>query len=145
TVIAFIGGLHYWWPKITGHMYSEKWARVGCALVFIGFNMTFFTQFILGSRGMPRRYYNYLDQFQPLHAFSSYGSFILGAGLFLTLGYLLASLRGPMNAPVNPWGGTTLEWQTQSPPIEHNFEGQPTAVMPYDYRELVGRSVETHV
>jgi cytochrome c oxidase subunit I len=141
TVIAFIGGLHYWWPKITGHMYSEKWARVGCALVFIGFNMTFFTQFILGSRGMPRRYYNYLDQFQPLHAFSSYGSFVLGAGLFLTLFYLLASLRGPMDAPANPWGGTTLEWQTQSPPIEHNFEGQPTAVMPYDYREVV----ETHV
>src|SRR5271170_7381433 len=141
TVIAFIGGLHYWWPKITGHMYSEKWARVGCALVFIGFNMTFFTQFILGSRGMPRRYYNYLDQFQPLHAFSSYGSFVLGFGLFLTLFYLLASLRGPMNAPANPWGGTTLEWQTQSPPIEHNFEGQPTAVMPYDYREVV----KTHV
>ena len=137
TVIAFIAGLHYWWPKITGHMYSEAWARWGCGFVFVGFNMTFFTQFILGSRGMPRRYYNYLDQFQPLHAFSSYGSFILGFGLFLTLGYLLASLRGPMNAPANPWGGTTLEWQTQSPPIEHNFEGQPTATMPYDYREVV--------
>jgi cytochrome c oxidase subunit 1 len=141
TVIAFIAGLHYWWPKITGRMYSEKWARVGCALVFIGFNMTFFTQFILGSRGMPRRYYNYLDQFQPLHAFSSYGAFVLGAGLFLTLIYLLASLRKPMDAPANPWGGTTLEWRTQSPPITHNFEGQPEASMPYDYRE----PVETHV
>ena len=64
-MIAFIGGLHYWWPKMTGRMYSEKWGRIGCALVFIGFNMTFCSQFIMGSHGMPRRYYNYLDQFQP--------------------------------------------------------------------------------
>ena len=78
TVIAFIGGLHYWWPKMTGRMYNENWGRVGCALVFIGFNMTFLTQFFLGSRGMPRRYYNYLDQFQPLHAFSTFGSWIIG-------------------------------------------------------------------
>ena len=122
TVIAFIGGLHYWWPKMTGRMYSEKWGRVGCALVFIGFNMTFLTQFFLGSQGMPRRYYNYLDQFQPLHAFSTFGSWVLGLGLFITAAYLLASLRKPMDAPDNPWGGTTLEWQTSSPPITHNFE-----------------------
>src|SRR5580698_4870357 len=66
TVIAFVGGIHYWWPKITGRMYSEKWGRIACSLVFIGFNMTFLTQFFLGSKGMPRRYYNYLDQYQPL-------------------------------------------------------------------------------
>jgi cytochrome c oxidase subunit 1 len=135
TVIAFIGGLHYWWPKMTGRMYNETWGRIACSLVFIGFNMTFLTQFILGSRGMPRRYANYLDQFQPLHAFSTVGSWVLGLGLFITAGYLLASLRKPMDAPDNPWGGTTLEWKTSSPPITHNFEEQPVLEHePYDYR-----------
>jgi cytochrome c oxidase subunit I len=135
TVIAFIGGIHYWWPKMTGRMYSEKWGRIACTLVFIGFNMTFLTQFFLGSRGMPRRYYNYLDQYQPLHAFSTVGSWVIGLGLFMTAAYLLASLRKPMDAPDNPWGGTTLEWQTSSPPIEHNFEDQPVLTRaPYDYR-----------
>ena len=82
-------------------------------LVFIGFNVTFLPQFILGSRGMPRRYYNYLDQFQPLHAFSTFGSWILGPGLFLTLGLSAGvAVRKPVDAPENPWGGTTLEWKT---------------------------------
>ena len=95
-------------------------------------------EFLLGSRGMPRRYYNYLDQFQPLHAFSTYGSWVLGAGLFMILGYLLASLFRPMDAPANPWGGTTLEWKTQSPPIKHNFEEIPILDRaPYDYRKPV--------
>ena len=135
TVIAFLGGLHYWWPKITGRMYSEKWGRIATTLVFIGFNMTFFSQFIMGSRGMPRRYFNYLDQYQPIHAFSTYGSWVLGMGLFITAIYLLASLKyGPL-APDNPWGGTTMEWQTSSPPISHNFEEQPVLEHePYDYR-----------
>jgi cytochrome c oxidase subunit 1 len=138
TVTAFIGGLHYWWPKMTGRMYSEKWGRVGCLLWNVGFNMTFLTQFFLGSKGMPRRYYNYLDQFQPLHAFSTVGSWILGLGLFITAAYLLASLRKPMDAPDNPWGGTTLEWKTSSPPITHNFEDQPVLERePYDYRPVV--------
>jgi cytochrome c oxidase subunit 1 len=138
TVIAFIGGVHYWWPKMTGRMYSEKWGRIGCALVFVGFNMTFLTQFFLGSRGMPRRYYNYLDQYQPLHAFSTFGSWVLGMGLLITAAYLLASLRKPMDAPDNPWGGTTMEWLTSSPPIEHNFEEQPVLEHePYDYRPKV--------
>ncbi len=138
TVIAFIGGLHYWWPKMTGRMYSEKIARVACALTFIGFNVTFLTQFLLGSRGMPRRYYNYLDQFQPLHAFSTYGSWILGAGLLLTAVCLLGSLLKKPDAPMNPWGGRTLEWTTQSPPIEHNFEEDPVLTHgPYDYRKPV--------
>jgi cytochrome c oxidase subunit I len=135
TVIAFIGGVHYWWPKMTGRMYSEKWGRIACTLIFIGFNMTFLTQFLLGSRGMPRRYYNYLDQYQPLHAFSTVGSWVIGLGMFMTLAYLLASLRKPYDAPDNPWGGTTLEWQTSSPPITHNFEEQPVLTRaPYDYR-----------
>jgi cytochrome c oxidase subunit 1 len=142
TVIAFIGGLHYWWPKMTGRMYSEKIARVACALTFIGFNVTFLTQFLLGSRGMPRRYYNYLDQFQPLHAFSTYGSWILGLGLLLTAICLLGSLRKRPDAPANPWGGRTLEWTTQSPPIEHNFEEDPVLTHgPYDYRKPVPAGV----
>jgi cytochrome c oxidase subunit 1 len=135
AVIAFLGGLHYWWPKMFGRMYNEKLGAIGCALVFIGFNVTFFTQFILGTRGMPRRYYNYLDQFQPLHAFSTFGSWILGAGLFLTAGYLLATFRKPMDAPANPWGGRTFEWETQSPPIVHNFHFDPVLKHgPYDFR-----------
>jgi cytochrome c oxidase subunit I len=135
AVIAFLGGLHYWWPKMFGRMYNEKLGAIGCVLVFIGFNVTFFTQFILGTRGMPRRYYNYLDQFQPLHAFSTFGSWILGAGLFLTAAYLLATFRKPMDALRNPWGGRTLEWETESPPIVHNFDFDPILTHgPYDFR-----------
>jgi cytochrome c oxidase subunit 1 len=120
-----------------GRMYNDKIARIACIIVFIGFNMTFFTQFILGSRGMPRRYYNYLDQFQPLHAFSTVGSWVLGFGLFMAAINLFAALRKPYDAPANPWGGTTLEWETQSPPIEHNFEHDMVLThAPYDYRPM---------
>ncbi len=138
TVIAFVGGLHYWWPKMTGRMYNENLGRIACALVFIGFNMTFLTQFVMGSLGMPRRYFNYLPMYHPYHVVSTVGSWIIGLGFFLTAAYLLASLRKPMDAPDNPWGGTTLEWQTSSPPIEHNFEDQPVLTRaPYDYRPEV--------
>jgi cytochrome c oxidase subunit 1 len=134
TTIAFIGGLHHWWPKITGKMYSERLAAISCALVFIGFNATFFTQFIMGSRGMPRRYYNYLDQFQPLHAFSTFGSWILGAGFFLMLYYLIQSLRSGAPAPANPWGGLSLEWTVASPPITENFTRTPVVTQgAYDF------------
>jgi cytochrome c oxidase subunit I len=135
NVIAFIGGLHYWWPKMTGRMYSEKLGRIASVLVFVGFNTLFIPQFIMGSLGMPRRYYNYLPQYQVYHMISTFGSWIIASGLFLTAGYLLASLRKPMDAPDNPWGGTTLEWQTSSPPITANFEDQPVCDRePYDYR-----------
>jgi cytochrome c oxidase subunit 1 len=134
TVIAFYGGLHYWWPKMTGRMYNEKLARLACALVFIGFNVTFLTQFVLGSKGMPRRYYDYLPQFQTLHQVSTVGSWILGLGFLIMVSYLLASLKVGALAPANPWGGLTLEWQTSSPPPLHNFEKQPsTKIGPYDY------------
>ncbi|AGP32867.1 cytochrome C oxidase subunit I [Sorangium cellulosum] len=125
TVIAYFGGLHHWWPKITGKMYSERLAAIGCVLVFIGFNVTFFSQFVLGSRGMPRRYYNYLDQFQPLHAFSTVGSWILGAGILVMLVCLIKSLRSGAPAPKSPWGGLSLEWTTASPPITENFVRTP--------------------
>jgi len=134
TVIAFIGGLHHWWPKITGRMYRERAGQVGAVLVFIGFNATFFPQFIMGGQGMPRRYYNYLDQFEPMHAFSTFGSWILAAGLFTAAYSLFSVLWKPRNAPKNPWGGHTMEWLTDSPPLPHNFEGQPVCTHgPYDF------------
>jgi len=135
TVTAFIGGLHYWWPKISGRMYSETLGRIGCVLYFIGFNLTFLSQFLMGGQGMPRRYYNYLDMYAPIHQVSTVGSWVLAAGLFTTLYCLLSSLRKPMDAPENPWGGTTLEWKTASPPITQNFDFQPVLERePYDYR-----------
>ncbi len=134
TVMAFIGGLHYWWPKMTGRMYPELIAQITTLIVFVGFNMTFFTQFILGTRGMPRRYYNYLDQFQPLHAFSTVGSWVLGLGFFIMMIYFIWSLFKGERAPDNPWGARTLEWQTSSPPITENFLETPVVDCgPYEY------------
>ncbi|HEY3445849.1 MAG TPA: cytochrome c oxidase subunit I [Myxococcales bacterium] len=134
TLMAFLGGLHHWWPKITGKMYSEKLGRVAWALVFIGFNATFFVQFVMGSRGMPRRYYAYEQKFQFFHAFSTVGSWILGAGLVLTLVLFVRALRSGSKAAANPWGGATLEWQTASPPITENFLQRPVVTHgPYDF------------
>lgn len=134
TVMAFLGGLHYWWPKMFGRMYSEFWGRISCGLIFLGFNMVFFTQFFLGSKGMPRRYHNYLDQFQPLHAFSTSGTWVMGLGFLIMAFYLLESLRNGEQAPDNPWGGMTLEWATSSPPTMHNFEEAPhVSFGPYEY------------
>jgi cytochrome c oxidase subunit 1 len=140
TVIAFLAGIHYWWPKMFGRMYSEKLARLSAVLVFVGFNLTFIPQFIMGSQGMPRRYYNYLPQFQPMHVTSTIGSWVLGLGFFIMAGYLLASLRKDYDAPDNPWGGATLEWQTSSPPITQNFETTPEVTHgPYDYTHVGSR------
>jgi cytochrome c oxidase subunit 1 len=137
TVMAFLGGLHYWWPKMFGKMYNECLANIACLLVFIGFNMVFFTQFILGAKGMPRRYYNYLDQFQPLHAFSTMGSWVLGVGFILVLVYLVHSLFRGKQAPANPWGGITLEWHTASPPPLENFGTVPLIEHgPYDFERV---------
>ena len=137
TVVAMIGGLHYWWPKMTGRMYNETLGRIGCLLVFWGFNQTFFTQFILGSQGMPRRYYTYAPEYTTWHVASTVGSYILAAGLFLTAGYLLHSLFRGRPAPANPWGGATLEWQCPSPPPHDNFSTTPTVSDPYDFTDIV--------
>jgi cytochrome c oxidase subunit 1 len=141
TAIAFFGGVYHWWPKMTGKMYSEKLGRLAFGFTFVGFNWTFFTQFILGTRGMPRRYYNYLDQYQPLHAFSTVGSWILGTG-FLIMGIsLLRSLKSGAPAPADPWHGATLEWtDTASPPITENFDHP--IVVTLDAYERPGQ--ETH-
>ncbi|PJA26831.1 MAG: cytochrome c oxidase subunit I [candidate division Zixibacteria bacterium CG_4_9_14_3_um_filter_46_8] len=137
TVMAFLGGIHYWWPKMFGKTYNYFWSVVAAILIFIGFNMTFFTQFILGSKGMPRRYYNYLDQYQPLHAFSSVGSWVLGLGFLIMAVYLIHSLLKGKPVGNNPWGGLTLEWTTSSPPPTENFSETPKILHgPYDYDKI---------
>ena len=134
TVSAFFGGLHYWWPKITGRLYPEMWARMAALLTFVGFNLTFFPQFILGYLGMPRRYYAYPPEWQAWNVLSSAGASILAVAYILPLGYLGWSLlRGERAAP-NPWRATGLEWQTSSPPPKHNFERTPVVTAgPYLY------------
>lgn len=136
TVIALLGGLHYWWPKMTGRMYSEFWGRITCGVIFVSFNMTFLPQFIMGSQGMPRRYFNYVDQFQGLHQFSTIGSYILGLGFVMMAVYLAWSLFRGQKAPSNPWRARSLDWMTSSPPPHHNFEYTPVILHgPYDHHQ----------
>lgn len=137
TVMAFLGGLHYWWPKMVGKLYNEGLARIAAFLIFLGFNTVFFVQFIMGSKGMPRRYYSYLEQYQPYHVVSTVGSWILAVGFFIVAGYLIHSLFRGKKAPANPWGGLTLEWRTTSPPPLENFnEVQTVEHDPYDYEKI---------
>jgi cytochrome c oxidase subunit I len=135
SVIAALGGLHYWWPKMTGKMYNETAGRIAAVLVFVGFNVTFFPQFIMGAQGMPRRYYDYMEQFQSMHVWSTVGSYIMGVGLFMILGYMMWSLFRGRPAPANPWGALTLEWtHATTPPDHHNFHETPIVTRgPYDY------------
>ncbi len=142
TLVGFLGGVFHWWPKMTGKMFSELWGKVSCLLVFVGFNLTFLPQFVLGSRGMPRRYARYDLEFQELHQLSTIGAFVLGVGLFIALGVFIHSLMKGKKAPPNPWGGATLEWQCASPPPYYNFEHPPTVNDPYDYKPLVYRDAE---
>ncbi len=134
AVLAYLGGLHFWWPKITGRMYPEMFGKLSALAVFIGFNFTFFPQFILGYLGMPRRYFEYAPEFQVLNVMSTAGASVLAFGYGLPLIYLLWSLRKPPSAPANPWQATGLEWQTDSPPPTHNFEFTPKVEKaPYSY------------
>jgi cytochrome c oxidase subunit I len=138
TVFAFLGGLHYWWPKITGKMYDEFWAKIACGVLFFGFNMTFLPQFVMGSQGMPRRYYSYIEQFQTLHQYSTIGSWILGVGFIIVAIYLVRSLMSKEKAPSNPWGARSLEWMTSSPPTHHNFDYTPVVLHgPYDFHKPI--------
>jgi cytochrome c oxidase subunit I len=133
-VSAYFGGLHFWWPKITGRMYPEMWARVAALIMFIGFNITFFPQFILGLLGMPRRYFSYSPEFQVLNVLSSAGASVLAGAYLLPLTYLTWSLFHGERAPPNPWGATGLEWQTASPPPTVNFVEIPVVTHgPYAY------------
>ncbi len=134
TVFAFWGGLHYWWPKMTGKMYDEKTAKRVFWTVFVGYNGVFIPQFVLGSRGMPRRYYDYLPQFQTLHMVSTFFSWILAVGLFWMLFMFIQSLRHGKKAPRNPWNSAGYEWGAPSPPPLENFVKQPVFTRgPYDY------------
>jgi cytochrome c oxidase subunit 1 len=134
AVMAYLGGIHYWFPKITGRMYPETLARWSMVILFIGFNMTFFPQFILGYMGMPRRYHVYPEEFQTLNVISSLGTPLLGFGYLLPLGYLGWSAFFGRIAGPNPWRATGLEWQVASPPPAHNFEILPVVTtQPYAY------------
>ncbi len=134
AIMGYLGGIHYWWPKISGKLYPEGWARFAALVVFIGFNLTFFPQFILGYLGMPRRYHSYPPEFQVLNVLSTAGASILGLGYILPMIYLAWSMRYGRNAPPNPWGSTGLEWQTPSPPPTENFKEPPIVTEdPYIY------------
>jgi cytochrome c oxidase subunit 1 len=134
-VMALLGGMHYWWPKMTGKMYNETAGKIAVGLIFVGFNITFFSQLIMGAQGMPRRYFDYLERFTMWHQVSTVGSWILSAGLFLVMGYGLYSLFRGKKAPANPWGAATLEWtNTAAIPDPHNFKRTPLVTRgPYDF------------
>jgi cytochrome c oxidase subunit I len=137
TVMAYMAGIHFWWPKITGRMYPDGWARFAALLIFVGFNLTFFPQFMLGYLGMPRRYATYPAEFQVLNVMSSAGASILGIAYLIPLVYLIWSMRYGKIAGPNPWNATGLEWQTASPPITENFEETPVVTQEaYDYAHM---------
>jgi cytochrome c oxidase subunit 1 len=135
SVMAYLGGLHFWWPKISGKLYPEFLAKLSALFIFAGFNLTFFPQFLLGYLGMPRRYHAYAPEFQVLNVLSTAGASVLAVGYLLPLVYLLWSLRYGRAAGPNPWKATGLEWTTTSPPPEHNFAVPPVVTEePYAYR-----------
>ena len=125
AVMGYLGGIHYWWPKISGRMYPEGWAKFSALVLFVGFNLTFFPQFVLGYLGMPRRYHAYPEEFQVLNVMSSAGASILGVGYLIPMIYLAWSMRYGKPAPANPWGAKGLEWTTTSPPPTLNFDKMP--------------------
>jgi cytochrome c oxidase subunit I len=137
ALMAYLSGIHFWWPKITGRMYPESWGRIAAGLVFIGFNLTFLPQFILGYVGMPRRYHAYSSEFQVLNVLSSAGASILAVGYLLPLIYLLWSLRYGALAGNNPWNAVGLEWMTSSPPPTFNFDETPVVTWEaYEYDKM---------
>jgi cytochrome c oxidase subunit 1 len=144
AVLAYFAGLHFWWPKVTGRMYPEMWARVAALIIFFGFNLTFFPQYILGYEGMPRRYHTYPPEFQLLNVLSSAGASILAVGYLLPLCYFAWSLFYGKPASANPWDATGLEWRTPSPPPTHNFDTPPAAPDDvYDYTPSMPRQERT--
>jgi cytochrome c oxidase subunit I len=136
TLVAFLGGIFHWWPKMVGKMYNETLGQISAIIVFLGFNGTFLPQFVLGTQGMPRRYATYQPEFEFLHQLSTYGAFTLGIGLFLATYVLLSSIWTGKKAPRNPWGGATLEWVCSSPPPHDNFSRTPSVGDPYDFHGI---------
>jgi cytochrome c oxidase subunit 1 len=138
TVMAMFGGLFYWWPKIWGRLYNEAWGQMSAAMIFLGFNLTFFPQFIMGTQGMPRRYFTYPDQYQILHVISTAGSWVLFLGLLIMAVTLIVAMKWGPKAGRNPWGSLTLEWMIDSPPPPHNFEDKPKITHgPYDHDKVL--------
>ena len=139
-VSAFMAGLHFWWPKMTGRMYPETLGRLAAVILFLGFNLTFFPQFILGVLGMPRRYHSYPPEFQVLNVMSTAGASILAIGYLLPFLYLIWSLKYGQIAGANPWGAAGLEWTTQSPPLTENFSQVPIVnYEAYNYDRIAPR------
>ncbi|HVN79468.1 MAG TPA: cytochrome c oxidase subunit I [Terriglobia bacterium] len=141
AIMGYLGGLHYWWPKITGRLYPEFWSKIAALIIFVGFNLTFFPQFILGYLGMPRRYHAYPEEFQVLNVMSSAGASILGLGYLIPMVYLIWSMRYGPKAGSNPWPATGLEWQTASPPPTDNFLETP--VVTWDAYEFTPENQRT--
>jgi cytochrome c oxidase subunit 1 len=138
AIMGYLGGIHYWWPKVTGRMYPDLWGRVAAVVTFLGFNLTFFPQFVLGYMGMPRRYHAYPDEFQALNVLSTAGASVMGLGYLIPAIYLLWSLKYGEVAGNNPWGAKGLEWEIPSPPPTFNFEKTPVCTEPayaYETRE----------
>jgi cytochrome c oxidase subunit I len=136
AIMGYMGGLHFWWPKITGKLYPKFWSKVGALTIFLGFNVTFFPQFILGYLGMPRRYHAYPNEFQVLNVMSSAGATVLGLGYLIPAVYLIWSMRYGKDASANPWGAIGLEWETNSPPPVENFDKPPVVTWgAYEYHE----------
>jgi len=136
-VIAYLAGIHFWWPKISGRMYPEFWGKLAAMIIFVGFNLTFFPQFVLGYMGMPRRYWQYSPEFQVLNVLSTAGATILAVGYVLPMVYLLWSMRYGKLADANPWDAAGLEWTTSSPPTTFNFDETPVVTWEaYNYDEL---------
>jgi cytochrome c oxidase subunit 1 len=137
TMMAFLAALHYWWPKLTGRMYNERWGLVAAVMVTLGFIFTFLPQFLLGNMGMPRRYFAYPERFWMLNVASTAGASVLALGFTVVLVYILVALRWGEVAGANPWGSTGYEWQTPSPPPLENFEGEPDFSRgPHEYHDL---------
>lgn len=139
--IGLMAAIHYWFPKIFGRLYSEKLAKTAILFIFVGFNTLYFPMLILGIQGMPRRYYDYLPEYQTLHVISTVGSWILAIGLIVMIWNLIRSARKGPVAPDNPWGATTLEWQTSSPPPTLNFNYEPVVTTgPYDFSKILAEN-----
>lgn len=146
TLTALLGGLFHWWPKMFGRMYNDFWGRISCLLVFVGFNVTFFPQFVMGARGMPRRYASYDPEFQIFHQISTAGAFVLGIGILLAYGVLIYAAKYGKRCGSNPFRAASLEWQSSSPPDFHNFVHQPIVTDPYDFdSQVYDEELDTYI
>jgi cytochrome c oxidase subunit I len=135
TLMAIMAGIYHWFPKIFGKMYNEGLARITFVLIFVGFNVTFFPQFILGAMGMPRRYYDYLPEYTSLNKISTFGAYAIALGFLIALYVIIEGVIRGKKASMNPWGAKTLEWTANSPPTHFNFDVEPTVTEgPYEYR-----------